>query len=234
MHHLPAPWSAAPERPRLEQTQIHLWRFHLDLPAAEISQLERLLTEDELIRAKRLLDPRKSRSFVAARGRLRQILADYLEVPAETIRFSYESSGKPKLATVHASDLSFNLAHSGKMAVLGIGKGQGVGVDLERIDPELAFDQMAAQFFSAAEFSCLSNLAGLRRRRGFYRIWTGKEAWLKSQGWGFSGPTDQRNLPGGIPAGPGWKLIHFPLARGYVGAVAFSETVTEILRFDRF
>jgi 4'-phosphopantetheinyl transferase len=234
MRHPPAPWSNPPETPVLEQGNIHLWRFRLDLPAAEIDQLKQLLSTDELSRAERLLDPLKSRSFVAARGRLRQILAGYLDVPAETIHFSYGTSGKPALDSVHASKLTFNLAHSGNWALLGIGKQHGLGVDLEVIDPKLTFDRMAARFFSAEEFSRLSAIAAHRRRRSFYRIWTRKEACLKSQGWGFSVPPDKRDLKCGDRAGNGWQIRNFPVGRGCVGALSFSEKVVSILRFDGF
>ena len=229
MHHHPAPWSTPAEQPVLEQGHIHLWRFRLDLPTAEVDQLKQLLSIDELSRAERLLDPFKSRSFIAARGRMRQILARYLDIAAETIHFSYGTSGKPSLDASHTSNLTFNLAHSSSWALLGVGKKHGLGVDLEVIDLKLAFGKMAAQFFSEEEVSRLSAIAKQRRRRSFYRIWTRKEAWLKSQGWGFSGPPDKMNKH---RPGKGWQIRNFPVGRGCVGALSFSNEVVSILRFD--
>jgi 4'-phosphopantetheinyl transferase len=226
-----APWTTLPDRPVLETSLIHLWRFRLDLPTAEIDHLKPLLSPDELSRAGRLLDPLKSRSFVTARSRLRQILALYLDLPAEIIHFSYGTGGKPSLDSIHSSDLTFNLAHSGPWALVGVGKQHEIGVDLEVIDPELAFAKMAAQFFSANEFSRLTAIAMHRRRRTFYRIWTCKEAWLKSQGWGFSGPPDKMNDD---RPGKSWQVQNFSVGRGCIGALSLSSQITSILRFDGF
>ncbi len=229
MDHHPAPWSIAPEKPVLEEGFIHLWRFRLDLSITEIDQLQRLLSADERSRAKRLLDPHKSCNFIAARGRLRQILARYLDLDPETIQFSYGTGGKPSLGNQSPNRFLFNLAHSGAWAVLGVGKEHDLGVDIEAIDPKLAYEKIARQFFSKEELNRLSASDEHRRKRTFYRIWTRKEAWLKCQGWGFSGPLDQ--LTGGQPD-QRWTTRNFPVDKGYIGALSFSDKVTSILRFN--
>lgn len=228
MRQPPASWATPLELTDLKQEQIHLWRFRLDLSSGAIDQLQPLLSSDERVRAKRLLDPLKSRNFVAARGRLRQLLAPYLKLPPEGIRFNYGPKGKPEVATAASSGLRFNLAHSGYWALLGVGNSYDLGVDLEMVDAHLVYAPMVTHFFSAEECARVAAAAEERRRRVFYREWTRKEAWMKRQGGGFSEPhvkpeQNQNNY---------LKIYNIPIAKGYIGALCQDARVTTVLRFN--
>ena len=76
---------------------------------------------------------------MAARGFLRAILGLYLDCTPTELRFKYTEYGKPSLANPDVnSNLSFNLAHSGKLALYGITLERAIGVDIEQVRPEFA------------------------------------------------------------------------------------------------
>ncbi len=217
-----APWNDPPDLLTPEKNRVHLWRFRLDLPATEIESLHKLLSADEQRRAERLRDPEKSRNFIAAHGRLRQILAEYLHSPPATIRFDYGPAGKPFLAD--NSMLFFNLAHSRAWGLLGISDDGELGVDLEFLAKETDFQAIARKFFTAGEQSQLAGLPSAQQRQTFYQLWTAKEARLKAYGEGFSRPTDNPKPP--------LLVRHFQVAPDYLGAVATALKEWEMVCWD--
>jgi 4'-phosphopantetheinyl transferase len=204
---------------------VHLWRFRLDLPPLEITELLQTLSADEQLRADRLLHRTKAENFVVARGRLRQILARYLNQQPKELTFAYNEQGKPSLAGNPGNKISFNLAHAGQWGVLAVTSGTEIGVDIEQIDPDLDYENIAAGFFSTTEIDRLNQYLPHRRRRVFYRIWTCKEAGLKAVGGGFSTPAI-----GGEEKE--WHIRQFSVAQNYLGAVAVSGEGTVTERWD--
>jgi 4'-phosphopantetheinyl transferase len=211
--------------------EVHLWRFPLDCT----DSLEDLLEEDELFRARRLLVPAKARAYVVARARLRQILASYLDVVPENLRFQCGPLGKPVLVSQAADGLAFNLAHSGRWGLCAVTKGIEVGVDIERVDRQLDYEKLAAGFFSARERASLQAGSSYRKRRQFFRIWTRKEAWLKGKGGGFSDP-DQNLAPAHLAGSSThdgiWWIKSIPVARHYLAALALSQECSLLRRWN--
>lgn len=225
------PWQVPPPAPVLGEDVVHLWRF----PLACQQPLAHLLEEQELERARRLLSPALARAFVVARARLRQILAIYLDLDPQSLRFSYGIAGKPVLAGQHSQTLAFNLAHSGVWGVCAVTRGSAVGVDIEQLDRQLDYEQLSAQFFSAGERRWLQACSPARRRRLFFRIWTRKEAWLKGKGGGFSDPDQDISLPqlnGHGCHDSTWWLLSFPVARLYLAALALPRQPSFVQRWD--
>lgn len=217
-------WVPSSQPPQLAAGDVHLWRFPLDTSPPELTTLKKLLSSDEEQRAVRLLDSRKAQSLIVGRGRLRQILAAYLRVDPAQIAFAYGRHGKPALQAPAATDLTFNLTHSGAWALLVVARGVEVGIDLEKIDPHLDYEPLVTCFFTPEENSALATVPELRRRRTFYRLWTKKEARLKGEGGGFSVPAESDQA--------GWTTRTFWLGRGYVGNVACEAAVVSIQRFQ--
>lgn len=227
--HLCPIWSPPPAEIVLDREEVHLWRIQLDLPHDFIEKLKDILNDEELTRADRLLDRRKAEDFIAARGRLRQILAKYLELNPKIIEFTYNSSGKPYLQGNGNKGICFNLSHSGRWALLAVTKGLEIGLDLEEIDPAADYEKMAAQFFSPGEKELLARFSKARRRRAFYRIWTKKEASLKCLGHGFTAPKEAVDE---LSERPLW-LSTFPLTKNYIGSLAVEADI-ELLRKWQF
>lgn len=167
--------------------QVHLWLADLDIGASRRGYLLGTLTEDERARASRFRFERDRTRFIAARGLLRSILASYLEVAPEGLRFRYGPYGKPYLSLPSGfPDVRFNLSHSQDLALYAVSVGREVGVDLERVQSWGRAHEIAARFFSARELSALMTATKTERAELFFAYWTAKEAYLKAKGEGLS------------------------------------------------
>jgi 4'-phosphopantetheinyl transferase len=205
---------------------IDLWTWPLDPAAAEISRLRPLLSPDELERADRFVMGRDRTHFVAARGRLREILANRLSTTPEGLAFAYSEHGKPRL--IGGSAPRFNLSHSGGMAALAISNDAETGIDIEAV--RTIKEDLARDNFSASEQRELAALSAHDRREGFFRCWTRKEAVIKATGEGFArdlmsfdvslSVSDPRLLRIEGDDAAAWRLAHFEPREGYIGAIA--------------
>ena len=226
--------SSPPDKIALKTGDIHLWRIPLKLAPHAIANLKNLLSVDELTRADRLLDRAKAQDFIVARARLRQILGRYLDLKPAAIQFEYGAKGKPSLKKSLKMELFFNLSHAGDLALLALTPESEVGVDIECIDPQLDYEKLATQFFSPYEKDLLMQFPSERRRRGFYRIWTGKEAWLKCLGHGFSLSDKDRGHEDGPDlnsSNNNFELITFHLTKNYVGSLVMARKISSIKRW---
>ena len=234
-------WAAPTEQLALTGSAVHVWRATLRLPEAQVARLACLLNAEEQARARRLRFEDKRQSFVAARGILRSILGRYLGISPQQIQFSYTAHGKPELAASHTTELQFNLAHSGDLALVALANGRPIGVDLESLRPIEAIDQIVAGYFSLAERAAFQQLPLEHRLTAFFAAWTRKEAYLKARGEGLTLPLDQAEvafLPseaptlsadGQRPSGAtSWVLLDLDTAPGYRAALAVLGPVGEL------
>lgn len=211
---------------------VHVWRAGLDVGDREWERLAGTLSADELQRAARLRTAGARRRFVAARGLLRAILGRYLAVPARSLRFRDGGHGKPVLAGAAPACPSFSVSHSGALALYAVSAGGPVGVDVERVRPDLDWREPAA-LLSRREAAALQELPRQARREGFYSCWTRKEAFLKARGDGLLAPLDAFDVsvgpdaPAALLAVRGeladarsWWLRDCHPAAGYVAAAA--------------
>ena len=178
------PWRASPAGGvSLAAGAVDVWRVTLGAELAAEGAAS--LSPDEAARAARFVFERDRRRFVAARGWLRKILADYLGVDPAAVTFDYGASGKPELSGVFGeSGLFFNLSHSGDTAVLGVTRGLRVGLDVEEIKNDMDMDLVARSHFSTREVAEWSGLSAAERLSAFFRCWVRKEAYLKALGVG--------------------------------------------------
>ena len=176
----------------LDNNEVHVWRASLDLTASHVQILQQTLAPDERARAERFYFQKDRAHFIVARGLLRVILGRYLDRPPDQLRFCYNSNGKPALAKEFNRDtLCFNLSHSHGLALFAVTRGRELGVDLERVRPHLADEQIAERFFSPREVAMLRALPTNMRTEAFFNCWTRKEAYIKARGEGLSFPLDQ-------------------------------------------
>lgn len=213
--------------------EVHLWHFDLDAPVDTVSRYRGLLDAGEMVRAKRLIRELHQVRFIVGRARLRILLGRYLAVPPEAIAFSYSEQGKPALAQTPTSEpLSFNLSHSGGIAIFAIAGFDTVGVDVEAIKDSRDLLPIARRFFSAHEREQLMALPEAEQCPAFYQCWTSKEALLKAWGTGLATPLDkftvkveagragviEINLP--ERSGTPWEIAPLQVAPGFSAALA--------------
>ena len=176
----------------LPEDEVHLWRVDLETIGADELRWQQVLSSDELARAASFHFSPDRQCFVATRAWLRTILASYLSTDPHSLSFSYSKKEKPSLGPVFgSSDITFNVSHSGGIALLGFTRGREIGVDIERLRPDSDLEAISRRFFSAREQSQLAALPTEEKVDAFFRCWTRKEAYIKATGDGLSLPLDQ-------------------------------------------
>lgn len=168
--------------------QITVYRIHLDQPDSIITRLAQSLSPDEQARATRFRFDHLRRRFTVARGALRAILGQALDLPPAMLAFTYGEHGKPALPNHR---LSFNLSHSEGWGLCAVAKGRAVGVDLEAERPLTDMEALAARFYSPREAALLQTLPPDQRTAAFFRAWSCKEAFVKATGKGLTLSTRQ-------------------------------------------
>jgi len=234
-------WNEPPPAPSLETGAVHVWRISLDQPDDKLDRFRRTLEPDELNRASRFHFEKHRQHFIVARGFLRSVVARYLEMQPEALRFSYGAYGKPGLASEHV--LRFNLSHSHEVALLAVAVDAELGVDVEHIRADFASEEIARRFFSRAEVEVFNALPKEEQVAAFFRCWTRKEAYIKAIGKGLSQALDAFD----VTLAPGaqaellraeeddasrWLLRNVDVGEGYAGALAVERPVAEV-RFFR-
>lgn len=172
---------------------VHLWWRSLAEDGTVQASFD-LLSPDEHDRAARFRVEDARRNFILTRGTLRRLLAAYLREKPDELSFGLTKYGKPFLdgrPDGHFNDVRFNVSHAEGLALLGFARRREIGVDVERIRPELDTWKLAERFFSAHERSTLKNLSGEELQSAFFRCWSRKEAYIKARGEGLSLPLSQ-------------------------------------------
>lgn len=212
--------------------EVHLWRATSDVTGEDLVRLASTLTEAELERSARFRFDRDRARFVAARGRLRSLLARYLDVLPRDITLAEGLFGKPRLASGPGS-LRFNVSHSDGTSVFAMARDREVGVDLERVRIDFPIEEVARHYYSPAERAQLALLLPADRMRAAFGCWTRKEAYLKALGAGLAPPLDTIEVgvcsgkplsvwrSDGDTAASGWWSLHdFDAGPGFAAAVA--------------
>jgi 4'-phosphopantetheinyl transferase len=114
------------------------------------------------------------------------------------------------------------------LAVFAVSRSLLVGIDVERIRPEIVSKRLAAAILSAAEFEAFRTASDDERRDQFFSAWTQKEAYLKARGIGLAQAlceidmSDARARMDPQHRLAGWTVDPLCLVQGYAGAVAVS------------
>lgn len=217
----------------LPEDEVQLWRADLDAIGADESRWRGVLSSDELGRAARFHFSRDRQRFVAGRALLRTILAAYLRTDAHSLTFSYSKKEKPSLSADQAdSGVTFNVSHSGDIALLAFTRRREIGVDVEQVRQDADLEAIARRFFSMHEQNQLAALPAENKVDAFFRCWTRKEAYIKATGDGLSLPLNQFDVslevgeanaliatrPDSSEAGK-WLLREVSAGVGYTAAV---------------
>lgn len=106
---------------------------------------------------------------------------------------------KPALMTasgqLNRPDLRFNLSHTRGAALIGIGVGLELGIDIEWHRPMNDLDALARSVMSDTEMEQWLILKPEDRTRAFYHLWTRKEAYLKAIGLGLYRDLQEVTVP---------------------------------------
>jgi len=228
----PSPsWVVPPAKGVLVAGEVHLWRAETNAAQLCVDCCAAVLSAAEQERAAKFRFAKDRRLYTVAHAALRSILADYLNITPTNLQFDAGANGKPRLAPALAKDgMQFNLSHSHELALIAVTREREIGVDVERVKEDFAFDELAERYFTAREVSAIRALPKELRRRAFYQCWTSKEAFLKAKGVGLSGKLDEVQITlndAGKVEIQGklakWSLVELHPASAYVGALALQE-----------
>ena len=198
------------------ENETHLWRLRLDVAAAEVARLLESLSSDERRRASRLRFGRDRYRFVVGRGRLREVLATYVDAAPAQVVFAYGPRGKPRLGGLRTGDLRFSLSHTGDDALIAITRGREVGVDLESVRPDALGETEASLFLSPSERRVIDGLPAAERTRALFTRWVQKEAYAKARGDGLA--LDLQAIE--VSACRGWDIRTLDAGPGFAAALA--------------
>ena len=244
---IPAWHPPAKKFPALDPETAHIWRVPLDesLTGKLVSRCRKILSPDEIERAQSFQSPAKGNQFILYRGALRLLLSRYTRYWAGRIRYDYGPNGKPSLSHprffASGTDLEFTVSNSGEFALIGITRGQALGLDIEHVRPVADAGDQIARFFTPNEQEDLAALPPEHRAHGFFNCWTRKKAFVRALGAGFAQtmPRTEVTLTPGTPPRlkrhallPGdesrWMMFSFEPAPGYTAAIAVQSTRTDL------
>ena len=229
-------WETPPNAPAMEMPidEVHVWLASIDHHAAKLESLFAALSPEELARGGRHKLEADRNRFVIGRGLLRRLLGHYLRRAPGDVKFGHGPFGKPALQD--KSRLEFNVAHSGDLILFAFAKRRSVGIDIERINPELNALDVAAEFCSLSEMQELTRLNELERRQAMFRLWVRKEAFLKATGEGLSRSPLEINVLDGLrfsgkkedECAPSWQLRDLEIDPDYAAAIAIDGDHTTL------
>lgn len=194
---------------------IHLW--HVEL--AEDADADRylpLLDDTELAHAHTLSHPLIRQRYLAVRGNLRLLLADYLQQAPAAIGIARTETGKPYLPA-HPQTV-FNISHTARHLIVAIAGHCQLGIDIELPSPRPNLAALVKKCFADEEAAYWHGLPPTRQTLEFYRFWTKKEAFVKATGRGIAlglkhcvinpeQPETFLRLPDGYGAATTWRII---------------------------
>jgi 4'-phosphopantetheinyl transferase len=223
---------------------IHVFRAALDISCAEQDVLMESLSAPERERASHFHFENDRRKFIVRSGVRRQLLAKYLNTSAAQIAFKVTTFGKPSLdAPYDQSGLHFNSSDSGERAVYALTLQRDLGIDIEVLRPLPDADKLAQRYFSPAELRILLAFSGVAREHYFFRIWSRKEAILKTVGVGLSGNLQRVDVSTPAELCEQWMPLQYDagmpvmwrdieLESGYSAAVAVAGEAGDVLVRD--
>lgn len=220
------------------EDEVHVWGFSLDADEGALMSVSHWLSSEERERATRFASPRHRQEFTAAHSALRLVLSRYCDQRPEELGFHKSASGKPFLPS-HAADsepVRFNLTHSHGRALVAVARGREVGVDLEKIRPEVNVLNLARRFLSRQDLAFVESAEPSQRHERFLQVWVAREAVAKAEGTGLMFPLNrdhvdiQKDGKKGRLIRQGDRNVRevsvqfIPLETGWVGAVAAEGT----------
>jgi 4'-phosphopantetheinyl transferase len=167
-------WVARPEDPKV---------------AARLEAYRQYLSDDEIRRAARFLQPADAARFVVGRALARTLLSRYAPVAPHDWPFLIDAHGRPELAQrpAGAPDLRFNVSHTTGLVACAVTVGREIGVDVEAINRRLQHD-VPERFFSPREVNDLRACPEADQPVVFFDYWTLKESYIKARGLGLALP----------------------------------------------
>jgi 4'-phosphopantetheinyl transferase len=183
------PWKAASADIEPDSDHVDVWRIPTQLDGPQLKAFESVLSAHQRERAARLRVDEKRRQYIVAQGLTRRILGRAVSASPQAVEFVRGPKGKPYLGgEAAAQGIQFNMTHTSHLALIAVTRRGEVGIDIERIRRNLAWEKLARRYFSAHEQAAFRAQPPDARLRAFTAAPAGKPL--------------ERTLP--------WPLVHDP------------------------
>lgn len=227
--------------PELASDRVHVWHLNLAGDDETYRKCWDILTNEERERARQFRIDKLQHRFILCRGQLKLLLSAYLSIHPRRIEFVIGKQGKPRLAgTSIDQGLAFNLSHSGTIGLLALAYDRALGVDVEVWREIRNIEGLVARCFAPGEKAYWHSLGNCERKKGFYRIWTCKESFVKAVGKGISLGLNQCAVEiaekvkfAGIPKKYGlprqWQLQEIEMSSGISAALTINNPPCKVI-----
>ena len=178
-------------RVTLPDGHAHLWwtRPSAFTDSSELTRYRALLSDDEREKTDRYRFARDRHACLITRALARVTLSRYCDVAPAQWRFRPGAYGRPEIAGPRSS-LRFNLSHTLGLIVCLVSRDRDVGVDVENLERERRWLDLAERFFAPREAAALRRVPLAHRPVRFLEYWTLKESYIKARGLGLAIPLD--------------------------------------------
>ena len=204
---------------RLDSIDVHVWGFILDIEESELIHASSLLSDDERARSDRLLSEQHRRRLIAAHAGLRMLLSRYCRQSPQHLVIQKASAGKPFLRDF--SSIRFNLTHSHGRALVAVGNDREVGIDLEKVRPEVDVLGLAKRFLSGQDQAFIESGELESRHERFLQAWVAREAVFKAEGTGITFPLHHDHIELRGDGTEGCVILGAGMLKGAVRPVRF-------------
>jgi len=143
---------------------------------------------DRKRRADRYLRRKDGLRCLVAGELLRSVVTQELRITEFSV--VKDPGGKPRIAG--QDHFHYNLSHSGNRVVIAWGDSP-IGADVQQMHMDTGKEELARQFFTKDEQDYIFEQPELTQTR-FYRVWTGKESYLKYLGTGLKVSLDSFSI----------------------------------------
>jgi 4'-phosphopantetheinyl transferase len=201
-------------------------------------ELTELLSRTEIDRAAKFYFEQQRNEYIAAHALTRRMLSEVGGGAPKDWVFSIGHWGKPIIEG--RNDLHFSLSHTDGLVACAISREVVLGIDAEPTNRECFFD-VALRFFAPEEQIWLMSLPKASRSRGFLRLWTLKEAFVKATGMGLSYGLENfvvlfdplRVSLGNEGQATQWRLYERIVGESHALALAWSGPDAEIVTLEK-
>jgi 4'-phosphopantetheinyl transferase len=169
----------------LKAGEVHCWQASLaGYAPLQLDEFAASLSPAEAQRASQFATQRLARRYIAARGVVRRLCADYLQIEPAEVDLRLTPTGKPY---IDGAALSLSISHCNDDLLLVLSRAGEVGCDIECTERRsMDFLSIAERYYSPAEYQDLLQLGPGEQEKRFLALWVCKEALLKLDGRGIA------------------------------------------------
>jgi 4'-phosphopantetheinyl transferase len=152
-----------------------------------------LMSPEEILRMGRYVHDRDAAYYAGGHAAAHRLVGLHLGVPPQDVVLGRSNCpccgspehGPPRIISPESS-AGISLSRSGSYALVAIATSSPVGVDLESVKDDFAYEDVADLCLSEDERQYLRQFEGRERAKVFYRCWVRKEAVAKACGIGIA------------------------------------------------